>query len=358
MRPLFLAASTLALMACSAPALADDTPMIAVPADMAAQAQAVFDPIAAQYPALNVTVMHGSDIIWEAEGGIQRDARDGVTRDYNAYSVAKTITGMAFARLVDHDGFDLDQSVRAIDPALPAHYDAVTVRQLLSHTAGVRHYTGEADWLGFNALRCATPAEALSHFIADPLVREPGTGYGYTTYGFVLASHLLVLITDEASFDAALEAVLGEHYRARADQEDADKAVTWYGEDGAWQALPLSAECKFGGGGLLMSSRDLAAMGASLAAGEIVPVERMETLFEPRAHEDAQGFAYVYGMGTDIDPDFGVRFVAHSGGSPGGRSFLFVLVEPQLTIAVTGNLDGPGLDQVAIPLAGVFAGGD
>ena len=118
-------------------------------------AQAIFDQFAQAYPALNVTVMVEGEIAFEAEGGMMRSAQDGVTTDYNVYSTAKLLTGLAFARLEAHQGLDLDQSVRAIDPSLPATYQDVTLRQLLSHTAGVRGYTGDDDWIAFSDRRCA-----------------------------------------------------------------------------------------------------------------------------------------------------------------------------------------------------------
>ncbi len=333
-----------------------DTP--GLDAAMAAEAQAVFDGIAENYPALNVTVMQAGEIIWEAEGGIMRDALDGVERDYNAYSVAKLLTGLAFARLVDETGLDLDRSILEIDPALPQTYRDISLRQVLSHTAGIRGYQGEADWRGFNDLRCETPADALAYFADDPLIGTPGAQHVYTTYGFALASHLLVVLTGTTSFDAAMQAALGDIYRASTDRDGADKAVTWFGDAPDWSEISLSAECKFGGGGLIMSSRDLAAMGSDFAAGDVIALDEMDEYLQPVMLSDGEAVSYVFGMGTGRDEDSGMRYAAHSGGSPGGRSFILVMVEPQLVIAATGNADSIRLDQLAIPLSSIFLGGE
>ena len=45
------------------------------------RAQALFDTMAAQYPALNATVMVDGTIAWEAEGGMNRLPGDGVAQD-------------------------------------------------------------------------------------------------------------------------------------------------------------------------------------------------------------------------------------------------------------------------------------
>lgn len=316
------------------------------PADTA---QARFDAFATAFPALNTTVMVEGEIVWEAEGGFAQTPIDGTATDYNFYSIAKLFTAMAYARLVETQGLDLDRPVRTIDPALPAHYDAVTLRHLLNHRAGVRHYRGEADWREFGERRCATPADALGHFIADPLVSVPGEDQQYTTFGYVLLSHLLVQLTGEADFDAAMTAVLGEHYRAVSDHEGADKAANMFGQPDALVTLEgLSAECKFGGGGLLASARELADMGQALAAGEIVSLEALPGLIQ----EENGVFGIAAGHDTDVD----MHYAAHSGGSPGGRAFLIVLVEPQVVVAVTANYDGPNHGQFAIGLSNLFAG--
>jgi len=306
------------------------------------RAQTVFETAAAAYPALNATVMVNGEIVWEAEGGVDRQPADGVATDYNFYSISKMLTGLAFERLAGTGRLELDTPVRALDPDLPAHYAGVTVRHLLDHTGGVRHYSSESDWVAFADRRCAVPAEALGHFIDDPLTAEPGTAFQYTTYGYVLLSHLLVEVTGSDSFDAAMRDALGEIYRAHRDGEGADKATNRVGEPGDWQVYEdASAECKFGGGGLLASSRDLAAMGAALYQGDIVDVARF-----------AEEQPYWSGRADELD----LTYAAHSGGSPGGRAFLLVYLEPQVAVALTGNYDGPNLQDAAIALADLFAG--
>jgi CubicO group peptidase (beta-lactamase class C family) len=333
--------------------------LVSIPALAQSQsdtAQAIFDQFAQDYPALNVTVMVEGEIAFEAEGGMRRSAQDGVTTDYNVYSTAKLLTGLAYARLEAREGLDLDQSVRAIDPALPAAYQPVTLRQLLSHTAGVRGYTGEEDWIAFSDRRCALPSDALGHFINDPLIGEPGAQHEYTTYGFVLLSHLLVELTDADSFDAAMSAALGEVYTAQSDSDNADKATTFVDAGEGLAPLPLSAECKFGGGGLIASSREMAQMGAALADGSLLSAAAIDAAFMPIQTLTGEAVSYVYGMEAGFEPSIDLHYAAHSGGSPGGRSFLMVYVEPQVVVATTANADGENHYPLALALADLYAG--
>jgi serine beta-lactamase-like protein LACTB len=323
--------------------------------EASARATQLFDEIASKYPALNVTVRRRGRIVWEHEGGRYRQPHDGVSTKYNFYSTAKMLTGLAFARLEQEQGLDLSQSVRAIDPNLPPHYALVTLRHLLTHAGGVRHYSGDADWSAFNSRRCATPAEAIGHFINDPLAAVPGERLGYSSYGFVLLSHLLVKVTGSPTYDEAMRDVLGSAYRMQTDREGARKATSYVEENGAFKELPnLSAECKFGAGGLLASARDLALFGEALYSGAIVDLERAPQLFiAGQTGGKPNPFAY----GSVVRVENGAHVVGHSGGSPGGRSYLEVWLEPQVSIAVTGNFEGPGLGELTAGLARIFAEG-
>ncbi|GAB4524630.1 MAG: hypothetical protein Tsb0010_08500 [Parvularculaceae bacterium] len=320
------------------------------------EAQRRFDALAENFPALNATVMVKREIVWEAEGGVMRGPEDGLDVGYNVYSVAKMLTGLAFARLESQGEIDLDQPVQRIEPRLPAAYAHVTARQLLSHRGGVRHYSSDKDWIEFGQMRCETPQDALGHFIEDPLRYAPGERFHYSTYGFVLLSHLLVQHLRADSFDAAMRQALGPHYQARTDSDEADKAQGYLGEVGAFEPVSLSAECKFGGGGLIASARNLAAMGAALAAGDIVTREVAEERFMAPAAANDDGAAYLYGMSVGYDETAEAHYSVHSGGSPGGRAYLLVFYEPRVAVALTANYDGPRHSETAIALGRIFAG--
>jgi serine beta-lactamase-like protein LACTB len=325
-----------------------------VSTDLTARAAELFDQTAAKYPALNVSVRRRGELVWEREGGTSRTARDGVAADYNFYSTSKMLTGLAFAKLEQERGLNLSQSVRAIDPGLPAHYEPVTLRHLLTHTGGVRHYSGDGDWQAFNVKRCESPAEAIRHFIADPLIAAPGERLQYSSYGFVLLSHLLVKITNAKDYDAAMRQVLGDAYTARTDREGSDKAANYILTGGGLtQMAGLSAECKFGAGGLLASSRDLVAFGEALYQGKIIDLDTATRKLSGGEIVGGQANPFAYGAVTRIAE--GVHVVGHSGGSPGGRSYLEVWLEPQVAVAVTGNLEGPGLGELAAGLAKLFS---
>jgi len=57
-------------------------------------------------------------------------------------SLSKPVTAVLTMQLVEQGRLALDDSVRKFLPDLPARYDAVTIRRLLSHQSGIREYAG------------------------------------------------------------------------------------------------------------------------------------------------------------------------------------------------------------------------
>ncbi|WDI32204.1 serine hydrolase [Hyphococcus flavus] len=324
------------------------------------RATALFEEFARDFPAINAVAIVDGETVWEASGGVLSDDRDGPDRDYNAYSVAKMLTGMAYARLVYEHDLSIDTPVTEIDPDLPAHYKPVKLKHLLSHLGGVRHYTSEEDWIAFAKRRCETPADALGHFIDDPLIAAPAEKHQYTTFGFTLLSHLLTIITQTNTYDDAMRSALGEHYYATTDHDGADKAVNFgKSEDGDFSPLDnINAQCKYGGGGILASARGLARTAAALYAGDIIPLDDIPDAFAPVKTKDGEVTGHAFGMNAGktrtIQPS--IYYAAHSGGSPGGRAYMVSLIEPKVAVALTANFDGPGMSEIAFDLAKLFAG--
>jgi D-alanyl-D-alanine carboxypeptidase len=103
-------------------------------------------------------------------------------------SVTKTYTAAVLLRLTERGLLELDRPVSAWVPGAPRG-DSVTLRQLLSHTAGVPdHMQAPATipmLIGDPARRWA-PHELLDIAAGEPAF-APGAGWAYSSTGFVVA---------------------------------------------------------------------------------------------------------------------------------------------------------------------------
>lgn len=212
-------------------------------------------------------------------------------------SNTKTFTAAAVLRLWEQDRIDLDASIGPLvnprlDRILRADgYDtrAITVRHLLSHSGGLYDHGGDKRFVeslmthpGKVWTREALVKLATEY--ADPQ-SKPGTEFRYSDTGYILLGDIVERITGKTLATSVrqllkldtlgLKATWWEVYEAppkgaegRARQFIGDKDVS---------AVDPSMDL-FGGGGQLMSARDLATFFKALFEGRVF--DRPETIKE------------------------------------------------------------------------------
>jgi CubicO group peptidase (beta-lactamase class C family) len=204
----------------------DETPKQVAPSATSQSQQVLLD-ISAAYPAMSATVISQDRVVWSFTHGSEGVGPTRSTSDstrFNTYSVAKAVTGLAFARLIERDAVRLDTKVSEIAPDLSETFHDIRVQDILSYTSGIRHYVSPEDWISFAARTCVSPMEGLAYFEADALIHQPGDAETYSTFAFVLASELLIRPTDAPSFIDALNETLGPWSGMTLDHAGAEKA--------------------------------------------------------------------------------------------------------------------------------------
>ena len=315
---------------------------------------------AKDYPGVSVSVSLDGSIIWNKTMGFSNINRKNlVTRNtkFNIYSTSKLITGLAYLKLI-HSGqlSSLNVRVCEIDPDLPHSYKNIEVRHLLTHTSGIRHYKSDEDWRSFSNLRCENPAEALKYFINDPLEFEPGEKELYTTFGMVLASHLLEKMTGLKYIDA-INNLLPFTKKLLLDNENINKATPYKRVGEKYEEImSLSAECKYAGGGLIASSVELVEAGQIFYSDSFIPFNELKKLIKSQYSEKNPYGGISFAMGTYSKGE--ILNATMGGASPGGRSYLLIYADLKVAIAITTNCQGDGEKslQLSRALAKKFAG--
>ena len=118
------------------------------------------------------------------------------TSQYDLASLTKVVaTTTAAMLLVERDRIALDAAVSNYLPDFAQNgKDAVTVRQLLSHSSGLKPYLGPDE-------RGPTRAATLDTVMAQPLAYSPGTESTYSGLNFLTLMHIVETVTGR-SFDA------------------------------------------------------------------------------------------------------------------------------------------------------------
>ena len=320
-------------------------------------------------PAMAFAVARSDELLWSAAHGMANLELSVPALPEHLFrlgSVSKVVTTVAAARLVSRGLIELDTPIGYWLPDLPEHHRRTTLRQLFTHTGGVRHY--EPKDMGLTApggpviqrhYRDRTSILAL--FIDDPLVAEPGTGVNYSSFGYSLASLVmeaatgqgfLALVAEEIAEPFALTSLCADdvlaivpgrvsgYYTARELEILATRMPGLPPARAAGFAnigLSNPAFC-WAGAGLLMSMPDLARFGGALLDGpgaRITAAERA-LLFTPLT--EATPGQPALGLGWRVDADaLGRPRWHHAGTTPGGRCGLVIYPEQGLSVAVASN---------------------
>jgi CubicO group peptidase (beta-lactamase class C family) len=166
----------------------------------------------------------------------------------------------------------LDDSIDKFFPDAPTDKRAITVRQLLSHTSGLRQsYVSEG---------VDDRATAVQRMLAEPLASAPGARFGYSNNNYQLA----VAIVEVASGKPYREYV--RHLWDRA----ALNATGFAGEAGATSVASVPndlperlARTYWGGEGVFSTTRDLLVWYRALRGGKLLSPPNVDTLFTPIA---------------------------------------------------------------------------
>jgi CubicO group peptidase (beta-lactamase class C family) len=99
---------------------------------------------------------------------------------FQSGSVGKQFTATAVMMLVEEDKIGLDDPLTKYFPDGPAYWKDVTIRELLSHTAGFTDYPKD-----FDMRRDYTEEQALKIVESIPLAYPPGTSWSHSNLGYL-----------------------------------------------------------------------------------------------------------------------------------------------------------------------------
>ena len=326
------------------------------------EARKIIQPLLKTYPGISIAISNPSGIIWQEGFGysnIKQGNPVNPETKFRYYSLSKSITGIALAKLIEENKLSLEASVRKYLPDLPDHYEPVTIAHLISHTGGVRHYK-KNEWMKVSLSQCESAKMALAPFINDPLQSVPGTQSQYSSFGYVLLSAVIESVSQKPYGDY-LKQILGQVPLSNEfdmDQTEIAKTnqsghyKTWNGKTGKDADL-VNNSCKFGGGGLVGTARSLAQIHQNLLGGFILNKESMAVYYKSFNKANGESVNYAFGLGTGKTQD-GLTYYSHSGSALGANGIVLIYPEKKIVLVMLGNLNSDEMNSVGGKIARLF----
>ena len=275
---------------------------------------------------------------------------------YRLASVSKPITAVATMQLVERRRLTLDDTVGRWLSDVPAALHAITVRQLLSHQSGIRHYTAQEDDSSTHyPQHYASLRDALAIFKNDPLLHAPGAKMTYSTYGYTLLGVIIEKASGQEYADFVSDNVFKPAGMTQSRPDDPHAIVAnrsaGYARTNSGilrNAGFMDPSYKLPGGGWLSTAGDMVRFGLALQAGQLLKPESLRLMTTMR-RVDGQPDTF-YGLGWIVE-GWGIPdaprvpgLVWHGGVQQGVTTNLYMLLPDRTVVAVMANVEGEGLE--------------
>jgi len=274
---------------------------------------------------------------------------------YSIGSISKQFTSTAVLMLSEEHKLSLDDPVSRFFPTL-TRANEVTIRELLSHTAGYQDYWPQ-DYVPSFMLTEVTADQILGQWARKPLDFDPGTEWQYSNTNFVIAG----LIVEKASGMPLLRflrdrifAPIGMESVADVDKEPlGDPDPTGYLRYGLGPDRVAPKEGK----GWLFAAGELAMPAQDLAKWDIAMIS--QRLLKPSSYKEMQtevllknGVGTRYGLGIAVRYESGHRVLEHGGEVSGFSAENLVFPDERGAVVVlTNEMPADAASQIAHRIA-------
>jgi CubicO group peptidase (beta-lactamase class C family) len=259
---------------------------------------------------------------------------------FQSGSVGKQFTATAVMMLVEEGKINLDDPITRYLRQGPASWNQVTVRELLSHTAGFTDYPEEFDFR-----KDYTEADLLKIVEAIPLAFPPGTNYSYANLGYLTLGILIHQVTGEFYGDFLQERIfrpLGMTTTRIISEADVvpNRAAGYRLVKGElknqeWVSPTLNTTAD---GALYFSILDLAKWDAALYTEKLLHRSSFEQMWTPEKLLNGKPNPGAYGFGWRIANKNGHHLLDHGGSWQGFEVHISRYVDDKLTVVVLTNL--------------------
>ena len=264
---------------------------------------------------------------------------------FGVASVTKQFTAAATAIAAVEGRLSLDDEVRRHIPEMPEYGAAMTIRDLIGHTNGLRD-------IGRLTMLTGRPQDYVSQDArVQLLLRQralnftPGEDYRYGNSGYLLLAEIIERVTGESFPDYVDRAIfqpmkMTHSYFGTATRGDVDRALPYSPVDDAWRnddPFPLG-DGEWGHQGLMTTVEDYAKWlsnlysdESKLAGGAVL----LATLRSQLGKRD--GSLVPYGFGFRFETYKSLATIGHGGSGLGYKAHTMIFPERRMAILAFCN---------------------
>ncbi len=315
-------------------------------------------------PGGTVLVAKAGEVVYQkALGFANLEHQVQMTQDnvFRLGSVTKQFTAVCILKLVEEGKLSLEDSLAKFIPDYPLHGKTVTIANLLSHTSGIKNYTGLPAFNEALKRKDLSPGEIINLFKNEDLDFEPGSDQRYSNSNYILLGYIIEMLSGKSYrefmqvnifeplgltrsyYDRSTAVIPGRvsGYRKRNDQYENSEFLS--------MTLPYAA------GSLMSTIGDLLKWYQGLSEGKIISAASLKKAFTSWVLPSGKDSGY--GFGWWIGNIQGSKAVMHNGVVNGFFTDVVYLPAQKILVCVLSNYENVGdLDIPAAKLAAIALG--
>ena len=260
-----------------------------------------------------------------------RNPLDADTPFYLA-SLSKQFTATAIMILVEQGKVSFKDKVKRFLPLMPSSYNEITIEHLLTHTSGVK------DYFSLGLYRSGLTNNDVYEALVQQRATEfkAGHKYRYSNSGYVLLAMIVQIASGQMYPDFMQENI----FKPLDMSSTYVHTVTTINKNrvkGYTNKLKLDDYqlLTYGDGGIYSTARDMMKWEQSIYEAELVSRSIYARAFTPVILEN--GSERRYGFGWEIGNNLDGKFIYHSGGLAGFRTYMEQHLDEQNAIIILSN---------------------
>ncbi len=262
-------------------------------------------------------------------------------------SITKQFTAAGILLLAQERKLSVDDPVTEHLRHAPTTWTNIAIRHLLTHTSGLKSYTG-LD--GFELRRHLTQEQFIKAIAALPREFPPGDSWKYCNTGFNLLGFIIENVSGQSYWDFMYERIFGPLGMYSTTNRlpalvIANRAAGYEQTNHVWINRDYDLTEVFSAGALISTIGDLAKWNAALDGDRLLDARTRKQMWTPALLNN--GKPTKYGFGWFIDEIDGHRNIGHGGSTSGFSASIQRFPDDNLAVIILTNTD----ESVATPMA-------
>lgn len=273
---------------------------------------------------------------------------------YDLASITKPFTAILIMMMQEEGRLKVDDLACTYLTNCPAAWQAITIRQLLTHTSGIESYSRLPEWDEELDTRLFWRGGAARMMRDQPLRFSPGEGWRYSNTGFDLLGLIVEHVSGKTLPEMYQDRILTPLGMSRTGFHTSrlvvPGAATGYYSLGSTfiNKTPQASYSSYGAGGLFSTVDDLLKWDQALYSNQLISAATYEQMIADVKNE--------YGFGWETRTWLGRRQFGHAGSGPGFSNLMGRFIDDRLTVIVLSNSDEANANTTARDLAAIYFG--